>query len=325
VAEAESKASGGLLTKAITGFFTLVIAPILVYVGTQWFGPSRPEAEKAPAGPHEHHPAGRERGGPVASSRGKGGAEAQEVGAAADPVVHFVGPRLSNWFYSYAVYPDKMGAALHDNAVDGRAFAYVDVPPAIHATGALVGGLFTKKLYSNYTLIVEYRWADVPAGVPVSRPRQAAIHLHATGTDGEYQEPWMQAIACLLTEGQPGSLRLLGDPGKVQAQARVREGITAGQVRRAYDPSLPPRPVVSGSPGWDNVVYRTAGPAAAPPPADGWNKLEIDCKDDTISVRVNGQPVNELTGVSQKAGRIVLTSEPSEVWFRKVDLEPLHR
>jgi hypothetical protein len=53
--------------------------------------------------------------------------------------------------------------------------------------------------------------------------------------------------------------------------------------------------------------------------------LEVDCKDDTISVRVNGQPVNELTGLSQKAGRIVLTSESSEVWFRKVDLEPLRK
>jgi hypothetical protein len=335
VAEAEKKASGALLAKAIAGFFTLVIAPILVYVGTKWVDPSTWKSspptqaarsgDKRGAGQREHHATAKEKEGDLASLQNKGGAEAQDVGAAADPVIHFVGPRLSESFYSYAVYPEKQGATLHNDTVDNRLFQYVDMPPAIHATGALVGGLFSKKVYANYTLIVEYRWSDPPANSTIKAPRQAAIHLHATGTDGEYQEPWMQAIACLLTERQAGSLRLMGDPGKLQAQARLREVTTAGQVRRSFEPSLPAKPVVSGTAGWDYVLLRAPTPVRQAPPADGWNKLEIDCKDETITVRVNGQPVNELTGVSQKAGRIVLTAEGSDLWFRKVDLEPFHK
>jgi hypothetical protein len=205
----------------------------------------------------------------VASSRDKGGTEAQDLGTAADPVVHFVGPRLGDLFYTYAAYPEKQGATLHNDTVDNRVFEYVNVPPAIHGPGALLGGLFTKKLYSNYSLIVEYRWGDPPAGTPVKGPRQAAIHLHATGTDGEYQEPWMQAVACLLTEGQTGSLRLLGDPGKIQAQGRVRDVSTTGHIRRSFDPGLPLKPIVSGSPGWDNVLYRADAPVPGAPPADG--------------------------------------------------------
>jgi hypothetical protein len=331
----DKKKSGNLLFKAIAGVFTLVVAPILVAVGVKFADPSNWKAAPATAA-NKDNTAGKDhqpqkdktlvaalRDKVASRPEHKGAAEPQEVGDKPDPVISFVRPSLSDSFYTYALYPGRSGGQpAHKDPADPLVYGFDAATAALHTPGQLIGGLFTKKLYSNYTLIVEYRWGNPTPGKPF---HQAAIHMHATGTDGEYKEPWMQAVACLLSDGETGSLQLLGDPGKIKASAKVKETLAAGRLRRAFDPAAPTKPLSSSERGWDNVVHRAD--VAVPAPPDGWNKLEIDCKADSISVRANGQPVNEITGLTkpQTQGRIVLTSELSEIYFRKVDLEPMRK
>ena len=54
-----------------------------------------------------------------------------------------------------------------------------------------------------------------------------------------------------------------------------------------------------------------------------WNKYEITCKGDTISLVVNGVKVNEGTEAEASKGKILLQSEGAPVHFRNIKLTPL--
>src|SRR5262249_4977793 len=57
--------------------------------------------------------------------------------------------------------------------------------------------------------------------------------------------------------------------------------------------------------------------------AGEWNRLECVCAGDTLAVILNGEVVNTATGLSHTRGRIALGSLGAEVFFRKLDLQPL--
>ena len=58
-------------------------------------------------------------------------------------------------------------------------------------------------------------------------------------------------------------------------------------------------------------------------PVGEWNTAEIVCSDSTITVHVNGQLQNRLTGLSNRQGFIGLQSEGGPVQFRNIILTPL--
>ena len=58
-------------------------------------------------------------------------------------------------------------------------------------------------------------------------------------------------------------------------------------------------------------------------PAGEWNHYEIVVQGDTIKVTVNGEAINEASGLDIVSGPIGLQSEGSEIHFRNIDLEKL--
>ena len=58
-------------------------------------------------------------------------------------------------------------------------------------------------------------------------------------------------------------------------------------------------------------------------PTGEWNTVEVVCDGDKITNIVNGVVVNEGTKASVTKGRILLQSEGAEVYYRKVELQPL--
>jgi hypothetical protein len=60
-------------------------------------------------------------------------------------------------------------------------------------------------------------------------------------------------------------------------------------------------------------------------PHGQWNTIEVVCDGDKITNIVNGVVVNEGTNASVTQGRILLQSEGAEVFYRKVELEPLSK
>lgn len=58
-------------------------------------------------------------------------------------------------------------------------------------------------------------------------------------------------------------------------------------------------------------------------PAGEWNRYDIFCNGEYVTLVVNGRFVNSAAGVSQRAGRICLQSEGAPIEFRNIRLTPL--
>jgi hypothetical protein len=60
-------------------------------------------------------------------------------------------------------------------------------------------------------------------------------------------------------------------------------------------------------------------------PLGEWNKMEITCHGDEITVKVNGDLVNHATKLSQSKGAIGLQSEGAPIEYRDIQLRPLEK
>lgn len=159
-------------------------------------------------------------------------------------------------------------------------------------TGTPIGVLYTKKNYTNFRLVVEYRWA------PGAKPGNSGIMSRLTPNTGALP----RTVEVQLAHGNAGDLMgLQGLPIASGGQPRwfERDSKVAGKV---------------------TGVKKAAAAEKAP---GEWNRVEIEARQDRYVVRINGQLVNEVSGVEVKAGPIGLQSEGGEVHFRNVMLTPL--
>ncbi|VAX19922.1 hypothetical protein MNBD_IGNAVI01-1762 [hydrothermal vent metagenome] len=60
-------------------------------------------------------------------------------------------------------------------------------------------------------------------------------------------------------------------------------------------------------------------------PLGEWNKYEIICKDNTITLFVNGVLQNKATNISVNYGKIALQSEGKPIQFKNIKLEPVDK
>jgi hypothetical protein len=62
---------------------------------------------------------------------------------------------------------------------------------------------------------------------------------------------------------------------------------------------------------------------SAEKPLGEWNTYQVVCKDDTVTIIINGTEMNKVTGCNIKEGQIGLQSEGGAIEVRKVTIEPL--
>jgi hypothetical protein len=159
----------------------------------------------------------------------------------------------------------------------------------IHISGEEFGCLTTEKEYDNYRLTVEFKWGEKkwpPRDKPAT-PRDSGILLHCVGPD----KVWTKSIECQVQEHDCGDFWLV-------------DGTSI---------------VVDGKRTQSRVIKKTD----AEKPTGEWNTIEVVCDGDKITNIVNGVVVNEGTQASVTRGRILLQSEGAEVYYRKVELQPL--
>jgi hypothetical protein len=158
---------------------------------------------------------------------------------------------------------------------------------AIHVSGERFGCLTTKDEFDNYHLTVEFRWGDMRWPPRAKDKRDSGILLHCVGPD----KIWTRSIECQIQEHDCGDFWLV-DGTSITVD---------GQVETRYKQKK----------------------ADAEKPLGQWNRLEVICEGDKITNIVNGVVVNQGTAASVSRGRIMLQSEGAEVFYRKVELEPL--
>jgi len=151
-------------------------------------------------------------------------------------------------------------------------------------TGDPRGYLATVEEYQNFRLVVEWRWPEEPGN--------SGVLLRITG------EPTMlpNCAEAQLRSGSAGDM--YGFNGfKIGGDEERLSEISIGW-------SLPALERNEKEPG-------------------EWNRYEITVRGGTITVRLNGELVNEATDCDVKPGRIGLQSEGGVIHFRSVTLAPL--
>jgi len=200
------------------------------------------------------------------------------------------------------------------NLFNGTDFTgwHIDVPamddndsvssPFIIRNGTLVslaepqGHIITDKVYSNYRLEVEYRFAGEPGN--------CGVILHAS-TPRLLYDMFPKSIEAQLMHENAGDFWCIREDIKVQdMEARRGDpshwGTSEGKLRRIL-----------------NLTDSSENPAGE------WNRMVVECFGNEIKVWVNGDLVNYGFGCTASEGQIALQAEGSEVEFRKVALQPI--
>jgi 3-keto-disaccharide hydrolase len=152
--------------------------------------------------------------------------------------------------------------------------------------GKPAGYLLTKKNdYQNYVLTLEWRW-----------PKQGGnngvlVHVTKPGELGV----WPKSLEVQLESGNAGDFWTIGTTIEIEhPEGRIEE-----------------RRHINLSDGDEK-------------PLGKWNKMEIACRGDEVTVKVNGKLVNHATHLSQTKGAIALQSEGTPIEFRKIKLKQLN-
>ncbi|MBP8260572.1 MAG: DUF1080 domain-containing protein [Verrucomicrobia bacterium] len=186
---------------------------------------------------------------------------------------------------------DGWGHVLADAAVPrGQVWSVRD--GILVCQGDPLGFLYTDRLFENFRLQVEYRWA------PGAQPGNSGLFSRIQ----EYNRPLPRCIEVQLKRGSAGDvLGLQGVP------------VAASQPRYFHVAAHP----VAGE------IHGVGKLADAEAPAGEWNRVEILAQDSRYTVWINGQQVNDVTGVAEAPGPIGLQSEGGEIHFRRVAVTPL--
>ncbi|MBK9935548.1 MAG: DUF1080 domain-containing protein [Cytophagaceae bacterium] len=154
------------------------------------------------------------------------------------------------------------------------------------------GHIITDKVYENYELTVEYRFAG--------KPGNCGVLVHAS-TPRILYKMFPKSIECQLMHDNAGDFWCIGEDvvtPDMEARRGKKEdwGVTEGKERRVK-----------------NLTDNSEKPLGE------WNTIKVRCEGNKITVWVNGDLVNEGVSTASK-GQIALQAEGSEVEFRKVEL-----
>ena len=193
----------------------------------------------------------------------------------------FNGKDLSGW-YTFI----KNRGKNNDSA---RVFTVQD--GLLHITGQEFGYLVTEKKFSDFRLVVEFKWGEKKYPPRENRVRDNGILYYVADSD----RVWPRAIECQIQEGDCGdfwlidSVTIVTDSGRTQATKNTR-------VLKKKDNEKP---------------------------TGEWNRLEIIAQKGKCVHIMNGVVVNEGTDASLRTGRILIQSEGAEIYYRKIEIEAL--
>jgi hypothetical protein len=176
--------------------------------------------------------------------------------------------------------------------------------PFIIRNGLLVslgkpgGHLITDKVYKNYRLQVEYRFAGVPGN--------CGVLVHASTPRALYGM-FPKSIEAQMMTQNAGDFWCIEEDIEVPEMEKRRGpkaewGINGNKKRR--------------------IINLTDG---SEKPVGEWNTMVLECVGKSIKVWVNGDLVNCGFNCTVQQGQIALQAEGSEVEFRKVELTPISK
>jgi len=196
----------------------------------------------------------------------------------------------------------------------------------LHITGHGAGYLATDDQYRNYRVKVEYKWGARTDGTKYVR--NSGLLVHQTGA----ARVWPAAVEIQLAQGCEGDFIVIR--GKDKNGAAIKTTLTS-ETRIAADGRTRwqqggKKTLYTGRQFWWSKhqpgfkeLRDTRGKDDVASPLGQWTRIEVICRGDTITVKVNGVTVNQARNVHPQAGHILLQNEGSEVYFRNFEIHPL--
>ena len=205
------------------------------------------------------------------------------VQAPAKEVSLFNGRNLTGW---------HMDVPERDNNPKAR-IPFVVRKGNLVSLGTPGGHLITNKVYSNYRLIIEYRFTG--------QPGNCGVLVHASKKRRLY-DMFPQSLEVQMQHGDAGDFWCIGEditvPNMVARRGPKDQWGVDGDLNR-------------------RIANLTDG---SEKPLGQWNKMVVECKGSTVAVWVNGDMVNHGTKCTTSKGQIALQAEGSEVEFRRIGL-----
>lgn len=197
----------------------------------------------------------------------------------------------------------------------------------IRVSGEEWGCITTNEEYTNYKLIVEFKWGTKTHAPRIDNAMDNGILLHSTGADGAFEGTWMHSIECQIIEGGTGDLLVVGNesPDFALTSLVAKEKQNGTYI---FQPSGSPVTINGGRINWFNRdagwqdVKGFRGKGDIEKPVGEWNRIECIASGDSLTVMLNGVLVNQAFNVKPHKGKIQLQSEGAEIFFRKVELTP---
>ena len=203
---------------------------------------------------------------------------------------------------------------------------------AIRISGEGMGYLATVDSYQNYHLSVDYKWGRRTDGSKYVR--NSGILLHAVGPEGNARGIWMASIEVQLAQGCEGDLIVIRGKdakGKVIPVSITSDTVKASDGRTRWKKGGEKTHYAGKQFWWSNhevgfkELLDTRGKEDPASPLGEWTNVECICDGGRITVKINGQTVNECYNVFPSSGRILLENEKNEIYFRNFELRPLRK
>ncbi len=208
--------------------------------------------------------------------------------ALAEPVALFNGKDLAGWTADVPEADKKPDLSPSFIVRDGM----------LVSLGKPLGHLVTDKEHSDYRLTVEYRFPNAGGN--------CGVLVHASKPRALYGM-FPQSIEVQMMSGNAGDFWCIEENIEVPDMEKRR-------------PAKEGQKFGGGPSDARNIKNLTDD---SEKPLGEWNTMVITCKQDTVTVEVNGTVVNAGSKSTASKGKIALQAEGTEVEFRKVELEPL--
>jgi hypothetical protein len=158
-------------------------------------------------------------------------------------------------------------------------------------TGKDFGYIVTGKTFTNFHLVVEFKWGEKKYPPREDKPRDNGICYYVVATD----RVWPRSVECQIQEGDCGDFWL------IDSVTAVVDGVQQGPTNNT------------------RVVKKKDNEK----PTGEWNRVEVIANKGKCIHIVNGVVVNEAENVSLRSGRILIQSEGAETFYRRIDIKEL--
>jgi hypothetical protein len=158
-------------------------------------------------------------------------------------------------------------------------------------TGKDFGYIVTEKSFTDFHLVVEFKWGEKKYPPRENAVRDNGICYYVASQD----KVWPRSVECQIQEGDCGDFWL------IDSVSAVVDGIQQGPTNNT----------------------RVVKKKDAEKPTGEWNRVEVIANKGKCTHIVNGVVVNEGDNVSLRSGRILIQSEGAEIYYRKIDVKEL--